>query len=116
MGYGGGKQHGKFRHCAPSVGQMFFKISAPEIDEITSPRLSSQHESLSAPLHPQLIFPHLSAMRSLLSYMKSAPMCLDASCFFTALSYLCLCLVSPLRHLCRVSLVRLPAAFFITVT
>lgn len=34
----------------------FFTISGPEIDEITFPRLSSQHQSLSAPLHPQLIF------------------------------------------------------------
>lgn len=93
----------------------FFTISGPEIDEITFPRLSSQHQSLSAPLHPQLIF-FISQPCALFCRTKRSPhVSWRFPLFFfflKSVSYPCLCLVSLLRHLCHVSSAKASRCFF----
>lgn len=52
---GGGNNTDRMVFCAPSVGRTFYIFLLPKETSSLPPRLSSQHESLCAPLHLQLI-------------------------------------------------------------
>lgn len=96
MGFGG-KTTWKVTSLRPICWPNVFNISGPEIDEITSPDspLSTSlylHRSIHSSFSSSLSHAHSSVVQ------KVCPMCLDASCFFTAchifVFVLCRCCVT----------------------
>ena len=106
MGGSGGKQHGKFRHCAPSVGQMFFVSffyyfwSGNRRDNFPPDSPLSTSLYLHRSIHSSFSSSLSHALSSVVQNVR--PMCPDASRFFfffkervISLSLSCVAAASP---------------------